>query len=348
VAVCRRAGGADGGAGPVLAGLKGADARRSGSLLGVLARLGGPKALAAVRSAAKDTNADVRTAAIRALAEWQDAAPLEDLLAIAQSPGEPVGRVLALRGFAKLSAKAADRKPEELAAMFERAMKLAERPEEKRALLGGLGAVACPAAMRLACGQLEDRALVNEAGMAVVKIAGALWKSRPAEAKAALEQVSAAGVAAHVRAEAAGVLLELSKPRNYALDAKATSPDGLDSDGAASGDQAAIDGNPETYWDEQDGAKLYRLVVTFPQPTKLAVIRITGYQHHNYAPKDFDVLCDGKAVKSVRNAQYDDNRLTVAFPQTQCTSLELKITGYYGRSPAVRELEAFGLEPGRP
>ena len=120
---------------------------------------------------------------------------------------------------------------------------------------------------------------------------------------------------------------------------------GAKRDGQASGDQAAIDGNPGTYWDEANGAKLYRLVVTFPEPRKVAVLRITGFNHHAYAPKDFDVLCDGKVVKAVRNAQYSDNRLTLAVPQTACKTVELKITGYYGASPAVRELEIFAVDP---
>ena len=38
---------------------------------------------------------------------------------------------------------------------------------------------------------------------------------------------------------------------NIAPQGMASSPDGLKKDGAAGGDQAAIDGNPDTYWDER-------------------------------------------------------------------------------------------------
>ncbi len=147
------------------------------------------------------------------------------------------------------------------------------------------------------------------------------------------------------RDRASVILTKLNNP-NLALSAKASSPDGLKKDGGASGDQAAIDGDPDTFWDEQDGAKLYRLRLDFKQPTNLAAISIEGYAHHSYAPKDFDIVCDDKVVKQVRKAAYDNNRLIVRFPATKCKSLELKITGYYGGSPAIRELELYGAADG--
>ncbi len=142
--------------------------------------------------------------------------------------------------------------------------------------------------------------------------------------------------------------VEAAEPKNLALGATATSPDELESDGAASGDQAAIDGRPDTYWDEADNQALYRLRLEFPAETAVAVLRITGYQQHVFAPKDFDVVCDDRVVKSVRDAKYANNKLRVHFEKTVCRSLELKITGYYGASPAVRELEVYETAEGLP
>ena len=142
--------------------------------------------------------------------------------------------------------------------------------------------------------------------------------------------------------------VEAAEPKNLALGATADSPDELDSDGETSGDQAAIDGKADTYWDEIDDQALYRLRLKFPAETAVAVLWITGFSHHNYAPKDFDVVCDGRVVKSVRDARYRNNKLRVDFEKTVCRSLELKITGYYGASPAIRELEVFETAEGLP
>ena len=78
---------------------------------------------------------------------------------------------------------------------------------------------------------------------------------------------------------------------------------------------------------------------------KLIAIAITGFRHHQYAPRDFEILCDGVVARKVKKATYADNVLRVAFPRTQCRALELKITGYYAASPAVRELEIYDLDP---
>ena len=345
LAVCRRAGQGETAAEAVLAALGDAKMPATGSLLRVLSRLGGPKALAAIRSAVRDAKADVRAEAIRALASWSDAEPLEDLLDAAKAASEPVARVLALRGFVQLSAKAGDRAPKAMAGLYARAMALAERVEEKKALLSGLGQVYCTEALEAAEALRKDAALAGEAALAVVRIADKLWVTQPGAIRTRMKRLLAERVPATVKTEARRILLELSKPINLARDAKATSPDGIEKDGASGGDQAAIDGNPGTYWDEADGRKLYRLVVTFPVARRVAGVRITGYQHHSYAPKDFEILCDGKAVKSVRNAKYRENRLTVAFAETSCQSVELKITGYYALSPAIRELEIYGPDP---
>jgi hypothetical protein len=53
------------------------------------------------------------------------------------------------------------------------------------------------------------------------------------------------------------------------------------------------------------------------------------------------VVCDGKTVKKVQNAQYERSLLTLDLPPTECRTVELKITGYYTQSPAIRELGLF-------
>lgn len=149
---------------------------------------------------------------------------------------------------------------------------------------------------------------------------------------------------------AATKLLEdaLGRLNNLALNATADSPDGLEMDGAASGDQAGIDGNPATYWDETDNQPLYQYKVSFDSPLVISALSIIGWRHHDFAPKDFEVLLDGVTVQTKRNAVYLDNRLWIFLSKTPCRTVELKITGYYGRSPAIRELEIFDLDESFP
>ena len=170
------------------------------------------------------------------------------------------------------------------------------------------------------------------AGMTVydpTKAADLLRKTQAQAASDAEKQAFEAAI------EAAG------QAANYAMLATPSSPDDRSDDGASVGDQGAIDGSLATYWDELDGAKLYVLQLDWAQPVRARVVRIVGWGHHDFAPKDFDVLCDGKVVKQVRDARYKGNCLSFEIEPTACTQMQLRITGWYGGSPAIRELEVF-------
>jgi hypothetical protein len=332
VAIYRRAGNCDAVAAATAAGPKQA------SLLTVLGALGGEKALAVLRAALKSPDGAIRRTAALALGGWKDAAPLNDLIAISTTDGDATTRVLALRGVAHLVPLADDRETNKLCATLERAIRSASGPEEIKPLLSAMGHLPCASAARLAASYLKDSAVADEAALAIVEM-GALRSGRDRAAVfAAVRQVAASCPNPLIRARAEAIPPE----ENLALGGVATNPDGLVADGEAGGPQAAIDGNSKTYWDEVDGQKLYQLRVQLKQPATVTGIRIEGYVQQVYAPKDFEVLCDGKVVKRVRDAQYRKNHLTVSLPPTACASVELKITGYYGGSPAIRELEIFG------
>jgi HEAT repeat protein len=352
VAVCRRIGKATGALPFKLADLSGENGSTRSSLFHVLGLVSDAKALDLLRTALKDPSADTRLAALGALAEWSDGTPMSDLLAVARS-ANAVEQAAAFRGLAALAPRNHGT-PEATVALLADATALAQTVEDKRALLGALAQIPHPAALKLAVEGIDDAAVANEACAAAIRIAGGLPPSDKDVVQAALTRVLAASKVDAVRTSAKQTLMALGIPvevtrsvplrdtgPNLALGASATSPDNLDKDGAASGDQAAIDGDPSTYWDEVDNQPLYVLRVTFKAPTLVSALRITGYQQHAYAPKDFDVLCDDKVVKTVKDAWYESNQFAVSFPPTRGTSLELRITGYYGLSPAIRELEIF-------
>ena len=131
---------------------------------------------------------------------------------------------------------------------------------------------------------------------------------------------------------------------NLARGAEADSPDDIPLHGSNPpvSVEGAIDGKAETYWDDIDDQKRYRLRVTFKEPTRVSALSITGWRHHDHAPRNFRILCDGKPIGTVKDALYTNNRLLIGFPTTTCTTFELEISGYYGASPAIRELEVYG------
>ncbi len=136
---------------------------------------------------------------------------------------------------------------------------------------------------------------------------------------------------------------EQLQPANLALGATASSPDGIEPDGASGGDQAAIDGNPSTYWDEVDNAEAYCLKVTFREPTDVSSINILWHPYEQHQAKNLDVLCDEKVVAEVRETPCVEHEMFVPFPVVRCTSVELRIPGKNGLiSPAIHEFQVFG------
>ena len=130
---------------------------------------------------------------------------------------------------------------------------------------------------------------------------------------------------------------------NMARGATASSPDDITLDGTPPrvSEQGAIDGNADTMWDELDGRPLYRYRVDFGKDVTLSALHLAGWNHHDFSPKSFAILCDGKEIGRVRDASYVNNQLLLGFPRTTCRVLELAIDACYGGSPAIRELELY-------
>lgn len=159
---------------PVVDGLDKADSAAKPHLLAVLSRIGGQKALDSVRGQVSSKDNQVKTAAIRALADWPDAAPLSDLMKIAKTDRDSTSRVLALRGYIKLLGIPANRGAAETVKLLSGAMDVAKRPEEKKAVLSALPKYPCEDALALAENAKKDSALAAEAELAAKKIKEAL------------------------------------------------------------------------------------------------------------------------------------------------------------------------------
>jgi len=330
---------------PTLSALPTADDRLAIELMPILSTLGGPTALEAVCRRATSGNDDLRLAAGRALASWQAPAALEPLLDVARTTSSARESTLALRGFARLLPLAENTSTDERSGLLKRAIDLAERPDEKKALLGCAAAAPSGTVLEWVNACLGESELLGEASLAALALVQPLETTHPEQVLAVLRRILAVSTNDHVHSSAFQHLCRLGGLVNLALKAKADSPDGLEPDFDGQEADAVIDGNLETYWDEQDGQDLYRLRLGFDEPTTVAAIGIKGYRHHYHVPRGFAVVCDDREVATVTDATYADNYLAVTIPETTCTTLELAITDYYNKSPAIRELEVYGPLP---
>jgi len=156
------------GAEQLAASLGQAGAEVKAAIVRALGRIGGPKALAAVRTVVADSDANVRDTAVRVLAEWADPAAAPDLLAIAKTSQDRKQQILALRGYIRLIG-VGDLPADQKLAMCKEAIALADRDEEKKLVLGALGGVPSAEALAMAVPYL-DGAMKDEAAVAAVAI----------------------------------------------------------------------------------------------------------------------------------------------------------------------------------
>jgi HEAT repeat protein len=174
--------------GPVSARLSSAPASAKSSLFRVLGAIGGPKALAAVRAGVTDSDAEVKRAAVRALATWKDTEAAADLLGFAKSLPDATDKLLCLRGAITLASNQA-LAPEERLKVCKSAEALVARDEEKKLLLGTLGGVAHPDALAMVLPYLDNPATKAEAGLAVVGIGQKILRVNRKEVVQALQKV---------------------------------------------------------------------------------------------------------------------------------------------------------------
>jgi HEAT repeat protein len=154
-----------------------------GALFRVLGSLGGQKALQAVRAAVSDPDEKVKSAAVRAMAEWRDAEAAKDLLELARTLPNDNDKLLCLRGCLRLAGNQ-ELPADQRLAVCKQAAPLIARDEEKKQLLGTLGGIRLAESVVEILPYLDNAATRAEASVAALGIAEGLLQGRQAQANA--------------------------------------------------------------------------------------------------------------------------------------------------------------------
>lgn len=171
----------------VLQALNGASPAAKVALLGVLASLGGDRALQAVQASLAESG-DVHNAALRGLAEWPTSAPMAVLKTAAKDEADKPNRIVALRGYIKMIGGSAQQPAEKVQA-YKEAIAMSERPDEKRQALAGLAETGAIESLSVIQPFLDDPDVKNEAYLAYERLGEALSGRQPDAAREALQKV---------------------------------------------------------------------------------------------------------------------------------------------------------------
>jgi HEAT repeat protein len=145
--------------------------------LHALAVAGGPEALSAVKAALADKEETVQDEAARTLSTWPnnwpgDAAAAEALLTLAKSGKKMSHQVLGWRGYLQYIRGDKNLNDSARVTKVNELLPLIQRPEEKRLVIGVIGAIRTAGALELLTTLASDPAVAEDACSAIVNLTG--------------------------------------------------------------------------------------------------------------------------------------------------------------------------------
>ena len=170
---------------PVLAVIKETLNDRREDLLPLLGRLGGAESLKVIRESLSSTDGAVHDAAFVGVCNWPDTAANSDLLALAEK-GKDAEKLRSLQSLIRVNTELIERTPEErLDALnvMKKAMVLATRDQERKAILEGLGNIRHLETLRYVVLYLDQPAFVQSVCKGVVELAHSKMLREPNKAE---------------------------------------------------------------------------------------------------------------------------------------------------------------------
>lgn len=168
--VCRRIGEPENQADPVLPVLKTATDEQRAVLLPLLGRIGGQKALQAIKEGLKSDNPQVEEAAVRGLCNWPNKKVADDLLEIVKNSPSENYRIWALRAYVRVITMRESGPNLETLEKLKEAMELAERDDERRLIADRASAIRQVETVRWLLPMLDNPTLAREAGRSVTEL----------------------------------------------------------------------------------------------------------------------------------------------------------------------------------
>ncbi|HVR73102.1 MAG TPA: HEAT repeat domain-containing protein [Planctomycetota bacterium] len=161
-------------------------------LLEVFSSVGGRKALQAAAASARDSNEDLKTAAIKVLGDWMSEEAAPELLGLLKSSSSAKDRGRALESFRRVVSGLRFPKEQRLD-LCKEAMSLGKNDEERKVVLRTLAAIPAVETIPHLTPYLANPALKDEAGSALVTIGERILRYQPDVVRDAMKQVIESG-----------------------------------------------------------------------------------------------------------------------------------------------------------
>lgn len=190
-------------------------APNQGAMLRVLGQLGDDAALDTIRAALGSGEAEIRAAAVTALAQWPRPNVLDDLLALVRFARYDDERSLALGGYVRLLGAPGERPVAETLQAFDQVYGLLRRDDDRRLVLAGLGDVGDPGALEMLLARFDEEAVRGAAVNAALTAAQNLAAAHPDAVKAALARILEVAQDEYARVQAKSILDVMTRFEDY-------------------------------------------------------------------------------------------------------------------------------------
>ncbi len=192
--------------------------------LETLAELGDPAGYELLKTALHGDDPEAQMTALRGLANWPDASPLDLLYEVAQTTEETSRKIIALRGFIRQVRIAEFLSAEEKVQHLHKAMDMAPRVTEKRQVMSALADIPALPALQMAVEFIGDQDLGREAEVAAVSIAETTVVEYPHQTADAMEAILETSKNESVLDSAQEVLEIYEENRSYLTDWEVSAP----------------------------------------------------------------------------------------------------------------------------
>jgi len=140
------------------------------SLIKVLGKVGSADALTALKSAASDSDDEVKSAAIRAIAAWDDGSVAPYLLDICKKSTNNTHKILSFRGLCGTIAKDSDRTVKQNIKLFKKAISIAPSDNDRKQVFGYIGKYRRLPSLELVMTYFDDAKFHRDAALASLSI----------------------------------------------------------------------------------------------------------------------------------------------------------------------------------
>ena len=146
------------------------------SLLAILGQIGNPEDYNVIREYFSHSDEEVQSSAIRAVAQWPTAQPLDELLEFLKDESDVRQHALAMKSYLQIVESNGKMSSEEKVEKLNTAYDLSENLVEKRMIISGYSKISEPGSLEKLAGLMDVPETRREVEMAILEMAPEIWE----------------------------------------------------------------------------------------------------------------------------------------------------------------------------